>query len=264
MRIVYLAAGAAGMYCGSCLHDNTLAAGLRELGVDVLLVPTYTPIRTDEADISERRLFYGGINVYLQQKSALFRHTPWFFDRWLDSPLLIQWLASRGASTDPAELGDLTVSMLSGETGKQRKELAKLVRWLKDEVRPDLVHLSNSMLLGMARAIRRELNVPVLCTLSGEDIFLEQLEEPHYSSARKLLRERITDAQGFVALNRYFANFMVDYAGVDRERIRVIPHGLRLAGHGTRRRAAGDATTTIGRRAHLPREGAASTGRRVS
>ena len=65
------------MYCGSCLHDNTLAAGLLELGEDVLLVPTYTPIRTDETDVSQRRLFFGGINVYLQQKSALFRHTPW-------------------------------------------------------------------------------------------------------------------------------------------------------------------------------------------
>ena len=38
MRIAYITAGAAGMYCGSCLHDNTLAAALLKLGEDVLLV----------------------------------------------------------------------------------------------------------------------------------------------------------------------------------------------------------------------------------
>jgi len=44
------------MYCGSCLHDNTLAAALLELGEDVVLVPTYTPLRTDEADVSIERI----------------------------------------------------------------------------------------------------------------------------------------------------------------------------------------------------------------
>ena len=77
MKIAYIAAGAAGMYCGTCIHDNTLASALQRKGHDVALIPTYTPIRTDEADVSIDRVFYGGINVYLQQKSALFRHTPW-------------------------------------------------------------------------------------------------------------------------------------------------------------------------------------------
>src|SRR5262249_49557851 len=48
MKIAYLTAGAAGMICGSCLHDNTLAAELIAQGHDALLIPTYTPIRTDE------------------------------------------------------------------------------------------------------------------------------------------------------------------------------------------------------------------------
>ena len=81
MRVVYLAAGAAGMYCGTCLQDNTLAARLLKMGQDVVLIPTYTPIRTDETDVSIDRVFYGAINVFLEQKSALFRHTPWLVDR---------------------------------------------------------------------------------------------------------------------------------------------------------------------------------------
>ncbi|HEY4310492.1 MAG TPA: glycosyltransferase family 4 protein [Pirellulales bacterium] len=246
MKIVYLAAGAGGMYCGSCLHDNTLAAALLDLGEDILLVPTYTPIRTDEADVSEKRVMFGGISVYLQQKWSLFRHTPWLLDKLWDRPKLIDWLARRSISTAAEDLGDLTVSMLRGEEGNQRKEVEKIVHWLAHDVRPDIVHLSNSMLVGMAREIRRKLNVPIVCTLSGEDIFLEKLAAPHYQQARDALRERVSDVTAFVSLNQYYADFMVDYAGIPRERIHVIPHGLKLAGHGGQPRRTDGPEFTIG------------------
>ncbi len=235
MRIAYITAGAAGMYCGSCLHDNTLAAALIELGEDVLLVPTYTPLRTDETDVSIGRVFFGGINVYLQEKVPLFRHTPWWFDRLLDSPTLLERLSRRAGSVDPTQLGGMTVSMLRGEAGNQRKEVEKLVRWLLDEVKPDVVHLSNSMQIGMARMIRERGGPPVVCQLSGEDLFLEKLPPPFYEEARAHLRERAADVDAFVALNRYYADFMADYLAVDRERVHVIPHGLNLKGHAVRK-----------------------------
>ena len=56
MRLAYIAAGAAGMYCGTCIHDNTLAATLKRRGVDVALIPTYTPLRTDEENVSLDRV----------------------------------------------------------------------------------------------------------------------------------------------------------------------------------------------------------------
>jgi glycosyltransferase involved in cell wall biosynthesis len=235
MRIAYLAAGAAGMYCGSCLHDNTLAAALLKLGEDVILAPIYTPIRTDERDVSEPRVFYGGINAYLQQKFPLFRRTPRWLDRWLDHPALLRAATRGAASVDPAKLGDMTVSMLRGEEGNQSKELAKLVDWLIDEVQPEVVHLSNSMMLGLARQIAARCGPPVVCSLSGEDIFLEKLAPPHYEQARQLLRERAQDVHAFVALNGYYADFMAEYLAVPRERVHVIPHGLDLEGHGDRR-----------------------------
>ena len=231
MRIAYIAAGAAGMYCGSCLHDNTLAAALLALGEDVVLVPTYTPLRTDEPNVGIRRVFFGGINVYLQQRWPFFRHTPRWLERALDHPALLDRVSQRGVSIDPAELGAMTVSMLRGEEGHQRKELAKLVDWLLAEVRPDVVHLSNSMQLGMARRLKAKCGPPLVCQLSGEDLFLEKLPQPYYGEARALLRERAADADAFVALNRYYADFMADYLAVDRERIHVIRHGLSLSGH---------------------------------
>ena len=121
--------------------------------------------------------------------------------------------------------------MLRGEAGNQRKEVEKLVHWLLTDVKPDIVHLSNSMQLGMVRMIRERGSPPVVCQLSGEDLFLEKLPPPHYDRARELLRERAADVDAFVAINLYYADFMADYLAVDRTRIHVIPHGLNLKGH---------------------------------
>src|SRR3954467_5458267 len=231
MRIAYITAGAAGMYCGSCLHDNTLAAALLKLGEDVILVPMYTPLRTDEPDVSINRVFFGGINVYLQEKLAPFRHTPWWMDRLLDNPALLNSLSGRAGTVDPTKLGDLTVSMLRGEAGNQRKEVEKLVHWLLHDIKPDVVHLSNSMQLGIVRMIRERGGPPVVCQLSGEDLFLEKLPPPHYDRARELLRERAAQVDAFVAINHYYAEFMADYLAINRARVHVIPHGLNLEGH---------------------------------
>jgi glycosyltransferase involved in cell wall biosynthesis len=228
------------------MHDNTLARALLSQGDQVLLVPTYTPIRTDEENVSLPRVFFGGVNVFLQQQSALFRHTPWFIDRMFDSPKLIRWLSRRSAAVDVAKLGALTVSTLEGEHGKQRKEIEKLIHWLAAEEKPELIHLSNALLIGMAGPLRRRLKVPIVCNLAGEDWLLEQLQEPHYNRARELLRQRANDVDQFVAYNNYFADFMSEYVGVDRSRIEVIPHGLRLDGHEMRRGTQPGEPFTIG------------------
>jgi glycosyltransferase involved in cell wall biosynthesis len=237
------------MYCGSCLHDNTLAAALLALGEDVLLVPTYTPRRTDVENVSDSHLFFGGINVYLQQRMSVFRHTPWFVDNWLNHPAILNWATRGGPSVEAQKLGDLTVSMLEGEHGRQRKEIQKLVHWLGQEARPDVVHLSNAMLVGAARQIRK-LGIPVVTTLSGEDVFLEKLIAPFHDQALGVLRERVREIDAFVALNRYYAEFMTAYAGIDPAKIHVIPHGLNLAGHGTRHNR-GDRTFVIGYMARI-------------
>ena len=171
----------------------------------------YTPIRTDEESVSIDRVAFGGINVYLQQHSAIFRHTPWALDRLLDRPRLLRWATSRSASVRPERLGAMTVSMLEGEQGRQRKEVEKLVQWLGRDIRPDVVHLNNAMLIGAARQITRRLGVPVVCSLSGEDSFLEKVPEPHRSRALGVLRERAGEAAALVTMNRYYADFMAEY-----------------------------------------------------
>src|SRR5512145_3188721 len=122
MKVLSLTAGAGGMYCGSCLRDNALAAELIARGHDVTLVPLYTPLLTDEPNVTRPHVLFGGISVYLQQHSVLFRKLPRSVDRWLDSPRLIKAFADRSVSTDPRLLGGLTISMLEGAGGVLRKE----------------------------------------------------------------------------------------------------------------------------------------------
>ncbi len=232
MRIAYITAGAGGMFCGSCLHDNTLTAALVRQGHDALLIPTYTPIRTDEPDVSQKRVFLGGINVYLQQKLGFFRHTPWFLDRLFDARPLLRWVARFAVKTEASDLGDLTVSILEGEHGHQRKEVDKLVAWLRDEVKPEIVHLTAALLSGLVHEIKERLKVPVLCSLQGDDIFLESLPESHRSRCLALVRVHCREIDGFVATSAYYADFMADYLSIPRERIHVVLPGLNLAGHG--------------------------------
>ena len=244
-RLAYIAAGAAGMYCGSCIHDNTLARALIRRGVDVALVPTYTPIRTDEEDISESRVFFGGINVYLQHRSALFQHTPWLLDRLLDQPGLLNSLGRFAGSTSAEDLGGLTVSMLKGADGPHRKELDKLLLWLRD-FKPDLVQLTNSMFLGFAGPIRDALDVPVVVAFQGEDIFLDALVEPYRGQARALMVEHARSASGFIATCRYYADFMAGYVDVDPQSIDVVPLGIDLTGHGSGRKETAENEIRIG------------------
>jgi glycosyltransferase involved in cell wall biosynthesis len=245
VKVVYITAGAAGMYCGSCMRDNTLVAALARQGHDALLVPTYTPIRTDEEDVSQRRIFFGGINVYLQQKLGLFRHTPWFLDRLLDAPRLLRWVSRFAVKTRAEDLGDLTVSVLQGEHGRQSKEVAKLVRWLAADVRPQLVHLTNALLSGMVHEVKRRLRVPVLCSLQGDDIYLESLPEPYKGKCLAQVRDHCREIDGFVATCGAYADFMADYFAIPRARIHVVYPGLNLRGHGGPR-PQGERPFTVG------------------
>ena len=239
MRLLIVTAGAGGMYCGSCLRDNALATELIARKHDVTLLPVYTPTLTDEPNVSGGRVFFGGVSVYLQQHLSLFRHTPDFLDRLWDSPALIRAVSGRGVSTDPKLLGELTVSMLKGEQGFQAKELRKMLEWLRTLPPYDAVNLPNALLLGVAPSLRRERLGPLVCTLQGEDLFLEALQEPYRSQSMALIRRLASEVDAFVAVSASYADFMTGYLGLPRERVRTVPLGINFDGHAPREAPSG-------------------------
>jgi glycosyltransferase involved in cell wall biosynthesis len=246
MNLLFLTAGAANMYCGSCLRDNALATELLRRGHAVTLLPLYTPTRVDERNVSDAHVFFGGISGYLEQTLPVFRRTPRWLDRLWDRPSLIRAMSGRAVRTDPAVLGALTVSMLRGEHGHQRKEFAKLVAWLRDQPRPDVITLPNSLLISLAAPLARALGAPICCTLQGEDLFLEGLPDPWRSEARDLIRAQVPHVDAFVAVSDYYAAFMRDYLGIPETALHVAPLGIRVDDTITATPKARTGTFTIG------------------
>jgi glycosyltransferase involved in cell wall biosynthesis len=243
MRILSITAGAAGMYCGSCLRDNALAIELMARGHDVTLVPVYTPTLTDDPNVSRRDVLFGGISVYLQQHSSIFRKLPRMLDRLWDSPRVINALAGRGVSADARFLGEMTISMLQGESGVLRKEFDKLVDWTKDEPVPDVINLPNSLLISMAAPLKRALNRPVCVTLQGEELFIDGLVAPYRERALDLIRRQVRDVDGFIAVSDYCARFMSSLLEIPGKKIAVVPLGISMDGHARREaRAPGDSS----------------------
>ena len=246
MKILSITAGAAEMYCGSCLRDNALAAELLRRGHDVTLMPVYTPTLTDEANVSSGNpVLFGGISVYLEQYVPLFRHTPRLLDKLWDSASVIKAFAGRSMKTDPRMLGEMTVSMLKGEHGHQRKEFEKLVAWLKAEPPPDVVNIPNSLLISMAGPIRRTLQRPVVVTMQGEDLFLDGLQEPYRTTSLELIRAQVDDVDLFISVSEFYVERMQGLLGIPRDKIAVVPLGINTEGYDGPRPGRRD-TFTIG------------------
>ncbi len=226
------------MYCGSCLRDNAMATELMKRGHDVLLLPVYTPTLTDEPNVSTDHVVLGGISAYLEQYVPLFRKTPRWLDRLWDSKMALNLATRRSISTNPKMLGEMTVSVLKGESGFQRKEIDKFIDWVKDEAPPDVVNLPYTLLLGLAGPIKQALKVPIVCTLQGEDLFLDNLQEPYRTQSFELIRDHLPHVDLFLSVSEYYAGFMPDYLGIPREKIRVVPIGINPEGfemrHGDR------------------------------
>ena len=231
MKILSITAGAAGMYCGSCARDNALAAELMARGHDVTLIPVYTPTRTDEPNVSQAHVLFGGISVYLQQYASLFRKTPRFLDRLWDAPGVIGAFAGRMVSNDPRMLGDLTLSMLQGESGVLRKEFAKLLEWISAEPLPDVINLPNSLLIALAKLLRRAFNRPVVCTLQGEELFIDGLISPFRERALEAIQAQVEQVDRFIAVSEYCARFMAGYLRIPSEKISIVPLGINTKGY---------------------------------
>jgi glycosyltransferase involved in cell wall biosynthesis len=232
MNIIQITPGAGGMYCGGCFRDNALVAALRKQGHNTLMVPLYLPLTLDEPDQSAGiPTFFGGINVYLEQKSAFFRHAPNWLHGLLASPALLRWASKHSARTRAAEVGDIMISMLQGEEGRQARELDELIAWLKTRPRPDVICLSNALLAGLARKLKVELQCVVTCLLGGEDAFLDGLPSSARDIAWKILAERCRDVDLFLPPTRYFSELMCGRLSLHPEKVRVVPNGINLAGY---------------------------------
>lgn len=231
MHIAIITAGGAGMFCGSCMHDNTWARALMDAGTEVSLIPTYTPIRVDEQDVSERKVFLGGLNVYMEHKSRLWRKLPRVLTRPLDHPAVLRMLSRLSISNDAAKLGDLTLDMLSGESGPLARDVDELARHIAERLRPDVVIFSNALLVGALRRLKERFAGPVYCMLQGDDVFTDGLPLTHRQRVIDAVSSRAQEFDGFFTHTRFYRDHMAAYLSLPLERFHVLPLGIDTSEH---------------------------------
>ena len=227
MNIIQIIPGSGGsFYCGNCLRDSKFVDSLKKQGHTVVKVPMYLPLFSDEHDISDIPVFYGAISIYLKQLYPIFRKAPTWFDNLLNSKPLMKMAAGMAGSTNAKGLEEMTVSMLLGESGKQSEELDKMIDWIGEHCKPDVIHLSNALLLGLARRMKQKLNVPVVCSLQDEDVWVDVMKPSFKEKVWGLMSERAADVDAFIAVSDYYAEVAKKWMNLPAEKMHTVHLGV--------------------------------------
>ncbi|HET6559497.1 MAG TPA: glycosyltransferase family 4 protein, partial [Prolixibacteraceae bacterium] len=227
MKIAQIIPGSGGsFYCGNCMRDSKYLKALKDLGHQVIKVPLYLPIFDDAHDLDEVPVFYGAVNLYLKQQFPVFRHMPAFVEHALDSKSVLNMAARKAGSTRATGLEQMTISMLLGEEGGQKAELDRLVDWLANEAKPDVVHLSNALLLGLARQIKKRMNIPVICSLQDEDVGVDAMPEKYRKEVWDLMSRRGEDVDAFISVSDYFATEIHNRMTIRQDNMHTVHLGV--------------------------------------
>jgi glycosyltransferase involved in cell wall biosynthesis len=209
MQVIHIVPGTGGsFYCGNCLRDSTYVQALRNVGIDAIKIPMYLPLFSDEHDLSDIPVFYGAISLYLKHKYPILHKAPRWFDKILNSGLALKFAAKMSGSTRAKGLEDMTISMLLGEQGAQKEELDNMVSWIAEHCQADVIHLSNALLIGLARQFQEKLNALVVCSLQDEDVWVNAMDEHFKKKTWDLMSKRAEDIDAFFAVSDFYAGVM--------------------------------------------------------
>lgn len=229
MNILQIIPGSGGsFYCGNCLRDSKFYEAIKLSGHEAVKVPMYLPLFSDERDLKEIPIFYGAISIYLKQLYPIFRKAPAWFDRLLNSKPMLKFAASKAGSTNAKGLEEMTLSMLLGEEGQQKEELNRMVDWMAENLTPDIIHLSNALLLGLAPKLKEKFpNVPLVCSLQDEDVWVDVMHPNFRDKVWNLMGQQAKFVDAFIAVSEFYAkvskkkmnlsdeNLFITYLGVD-------------------------------------------------
>jgi len=227
MRILHLTPGTGNFHCGSCLRDHALIKALRVRGHDALMAPLYLPLVTDrEFGSQELPVQIGGISLFIQQKLPWFHKVPRFVHKWINTPDFLRKASKRMGMTSAKVLGEMTLGALLGTEGRQWGEWHKLLEWIRTQGKFDVVSFSNSLLTGLAPTIAKELGIPVVCSLQGEDSFLDTLPDPYRAQSWGAMQRNARSIRRFIAPSQYYADLMRQRLDIEPSQIKVIPNGI--------------------------------------
>jgi len=204
MKILSIIPGSGDVfYCGNCFRDNLHAQALRRAGQDVIIMPLYLPL-TDKSFCADTPLFFPATSYYVSQKFFEDGKMPSVFEKMLDSPSILRLASSLSGTTSAKGMEQMTLSMIKGEDKNFAKQVEKLIHWIVNHDRPDVIHLSSSMLIGIAKAIKNQINVPVVCSLQDEELWLDSLEKEYTQEAWAAIRDNVSYVDRFIASSEFY------------------------------------------------------------
>ena len=228
MKIMHIIPGSGGsFYCGNCLRDSKYVEALRKSDHTVVKLPMYLPLFADEHDLSrEIPVFYGAISIYMKQLFPIFRKAPSWVDNALNSKPMLKLASKFAGSTRAKGLEEMTVSMLLGEEGQQKDELQRMVDWIVENCSPDVIHLSNALLLGLAQQLSERLNVPVICSLQDEDVWVDVMKPSAAKSVWKLMSKKAGDVAAFISVSDFYSGVMKGKMDIPDTKLKSVHIGV--------------------------------------
>ncbi len=229
MKIVYLITGSGGsFYCGNCYRDMIYLRAIRKVpGIQATAIPLYLPPEDGVEETGmDKNVFFGAISMYLREKVPFLKNMPVFFDKIVDSAPMLRMAAKRAGTTSSEGLEDMTLNMIKGENAFPEKELQRLVDYLCKDGKPDVIHLSNALIIGLARQLKRKMDVKIVCSLLNEDDWINEMAEPSQSNAWSLIAREATNVDAFLTPSEYYKDFFISKTGIPGNNINVVPLGL--------------------------------------
>jgi glycosyltransferase involved in cell wall biosynthesis len=229
MKIVYLITGSGGsFYCGNCYRDMIYLRAIRKVpGTTASAIPLYLP--PDGPDVEtglDKNVFFGAISMYLREKVPFLRNMPVFIDKLVDSAPMLRMAARRAGTTRTEGLEEMTLNMIRGENAFPEKELQRLVEYLSKDGKPDIIHLSNALIIGLARQLKSKMNVKIVCSLLNEDDWIDEMAEPFQSQAWILISKEAPNVDAFLTPSNYYKELFIGKTGIMGDNFHVVPLGF--------------------------------------
>lgn len=229
MKIVYLITGSGGsFYCGNCYRDMIYLRAIRKVpGIQASAIPLYLPPEDTIVESGmDKNVFFGAISMYLREKVPFLKNMPVFIDKIVDSAPMLRMAAKRAGTTSTEGLEDMTLNMIKGENAFPDKELQRLVDYLCKDGKPDVIHLSNALIIGLARQLKRKMDVKIVCSLLNEDDWTIEMAEPYQSKAWSLIAREAPNVDAFLTPSEYYKKFFISKTGIEDRNFHVVPLGL--------------------------------------
>ena len=233
MNIVYLITGSGGsFYCGNCYRDMLYIKAIRKVpGIKASAIPLYLPPDTSGVDAEfDNKVFFGAISLYIREKIPFLRRMPAFFDKIFDAAPMLKIAAYQAGTTRTEGLENLTLNMIKGDNTMRENEVDRLVNYLLKDSEPEAIHLSNSLIIGLASQLKKRLNVRIICSLQNEDDWIDEMAEPFRSRAWNLIGKEAVHVDEFISPSQYYKDLFIAKTGVPGNNIHVVPSGLESPG----------------------------------